>query len=82
MYDFQQFGTIRSFDDSIYTSKISINEAKMDQKNLSDNIADFSEKSKPKSREESNKKQNTSDSVSGLYEGRGLTYNAYRSGVF
>ena len=57
MYDFQQFGTIRSFDDSIYTSKISINEAKMDQKNLLDNIADFSEKSKPKSREENSKKQ-------------------------
>ena len=30
-YDFQQYETIRSFDESIYTSKISIDEAEMDQ---------------------------------------------------
>ena len=29
-YDFQQFQTIRFFDDSIYTGKINIDEAEMD----------------------------------------------------
>ena len=40
-YDFQQFETIISFDDSIYTGKISIDEVEMDQTNLLGNIVDF-----------------------------------------
>ena len=40
------------FSDNIYTGKISINEAKTDQTNLLDNIADFSKKSKPRSKED------------------------------
>ena len=39
IYDFKQLETIRSFGDSIYTGKISVNEADMDQTNLSDDIA-------------------------------------------
>ena len=38
-YDFQQFETIISFDDSAY--KISIDEVEMDQTNLLGNIVDF-----------------------------------------
>ena len=34
IYDFQQFETIKSFGDSIYNDKISIDEADMDQTNL------------------------------------------------
>ena len=33
-YDFQQYGTIRSFGESIYSGKISIHEADVDQTNL------------------------------------------------
>ena len=40
------------FSGNIYTGKISINEAKTDQTNLLDNIADFSKKSKPRSKED------------------------------
>ena len=36
-YDFQQYDTIRSFGESIYTGKINIDEAEMDQCNLSQN---------------------------------------------
>ena len=32
-YDFQQYETIRSFDEIMYTSKINIDEAEMDQSN-------------------------------------------------
>ena len=46
MYDFQQFETTRSFGDSIYTGKISIDEVEMDQTNLLDNIVNFNNKSK------------------------------------
>ena len=40
LYDFQQLET-RSFGDSIYTGKINIDEAEMDQTNLLENMAKF-----------------------------------------
>ena len=48
IYIFQQYDKVRSFGDSIYTGKISIDEAEMDQTNLLKNITDFSDKSRPK----------------------------------
>ena len=41
-YDFQQFETIRYFGVSIYSGKISIDEAEMEQTKLLENIVDFS----------------------------------------
>ena len=52
----------------------------MHKTNLLVDIADFSKKSKPRSRGDNDKIQNTFDSVSALYEE--LTYNAFRSGTF
>ena len=80
--DCQQFERVRSFGDSIYTSKITIDEADMDQTNLLENIATFNNKSKPKTKESKDKKRNTFDSVNALYERRELTLNAFRSGIF
>ena len=86
IHDFQQFETIRSFGDNIYTGKISINAAEVDQTDLLDNIADFSKKAKPGLKEDKNKKQSnfnsTFDFVSALSEGRELTLNVFRSGIF
>ena len=48
IYIFQQYDKVRSFGDSTYTGKISIDEAEMDQTNLLKNITDFSDKSRPK----------------------------------
>ena len=50
LYDFQQFEAIRFFGDSIYTGKINIDEAEMDQTNLLENMIKLSNKSKPKKR--------------------------------
>ena len=47
-YDFQQYETIRSFGDNIYTGKINIDEAEMDQSNLLKNIIGFKNKSRPR----------------------------------
>ena len=47
-YDTQQSETVRSFGDSIYNGKISIDEAEMEQTNLVENIVDFSNKSRPR----------------------------------
>ena len=48
LYDFQQFETIRYFGDSTYTSKIDIDEAEMDQRNLLENMAEINKKSNSK----------------------------------
>ena len=38
IYDFQKYETIKSFGDNIYTGKISIYEAEMDQSNILENV--------------------------------------------
>ena len=80
MYGFQKFETIRSFGDSIYTGKFSIDEAEMDQTNLW--YGKIYKKSKPKLKEGKEKKRNTLDSVNFLYEGHELTLNVFRIGMF
>ena len=59
--DFQQFNTIRSFGDSIYTGKINIDEVERDQGDLFEKITQFNNKHKPKRKEGKNIKQNIFD---------------------
>ena len=54
----------------------------MDRTNLSENMIKFINKSKPKTKEDRDKKRNTFDNVSALYEGQELTLNASRNRVF
>ena len=82
MIDFQQFETRRSFGDSIYTGKTNIDEPERNQRNLLENLVKFNNKSKPKNKEDKDKERNTFNSVNALYEGRGLTTNAFKSGIF
>ena len=70
LYDFQQFETIRSFGHSIYTGKINIQRAEMNQSNLLENIRKFNSKSKLKTKEGKAEKRNTFDSANTLYEGQ------------
>ena len=80
--DFQQYETIRSLRESTYSGKISIYEANMDQTNVLEDMVKIGNKSKPKTKEETHRKQNTFDSVNDLYEGKELTSYAFRNGVF
>ena len=50
IYDFQKFEAIRSFGDNIYTGKISIDEAEINQSNLLENVVEFNNKTRPKKR--------------------------------
>ena len=43
-YDFQQYETIRSFGDSIYIGKISIDEADIDLSSLLDGLKNFNDR--------------------------------------
>ena len=56
IYDFQQFETIKSFGDSIYTGKINRDESEMDQSNLLENMVEFNNKSRLKEKEGKAKK--------------------------
>ena len=80
IYDFKQFEAIRSFGNNICTGQISIDEAEMDQSNLIENKVGSNNKTRPK--KEDKRKKNFFDSISALYEGRELTLNAFRSGIF
>ena len=78
---FQQFEKIRFFVDNIYTCKINVDAAEMDQNNLLNNMLEFNDKSRPKTKEDKSKKSNTYKSVNVLYKGRELTLNAFQSGI-
>ena len=47
-YDFQQYETVRSFGDSIYTGEINTDEVEKDQSNLLENLVERDERSRPK----------------------------------
>ena len=81
-YDFQQYETIRSFGESIYAGKSSTDEAEQYQSNLLENIIEFNEKSRPRTKEGKDKKRNTYESAYVLYERRESTLNAFRSRIF
>ena len=57
MYDFQQFEMIRFFGDNIYTGESSVDEAQMDQGNLSENMVKFNNKTRPKKKNIKKKKE-------------------------
>ena len=48
---------IRSFGESIYTDKINIDEAKMDQNNLIENMLILNEKSRPRKKQDKERKK-------------------------
>ena len=50
IYIYEQFETIRSLGDNIYTWKISIDEAEMDQSNLLEKMTEFNTNARPKER--------------------------------
>ena len=48
---------IKSFDESIYTDKISIDGAKMDQSSLLENMVILNEKSRPRKKQDKERKK-------------------------
>ena len=57
IYDFQQYETIRSFGESIYTHKASIVEAEENQSNLLESLVELNNKSRPKNHKGKDKKK-------------------------
>ena len=65
-YDFQKYTAIRSFGESIYTGKIDIDEAEMDQSNLLKNLVRFNNNSRPRTKEGKDKKRYLSKCICSL----------------
>ena len=72
-----------SFGDSIYTCEITIVEAEEDQSNLINNIVEFNDKSRTKSKMVKIKKEILIGNIAhALYEGWESTFNAFKSLIF
>ena len=56
-YDSQQYDTISSFRDNVYTGKIDIDNADIDQSSLLDGLNDFNDRVRPKNVKNKNKKK-------------------------
>ena len=85
IYDFRVFKTIRYFGDSIYNHKIKIHEANQQQAKLLEYILSFNEKSRPRSYENKNKKNDVFDSAGNLYDDRVwwmIVLRAFKSVLF
>ena len=65
--------------DNIYTGKINIDLVEMDQSNLLENMVEFKDKSRPKTKEDKNKTRYTYETVNVLYEGRKLTQHRLKN---
>ena len=72
---------IRSFGESIFTSKININKDEMGQSNLLENMVKFNDKYRPKNKEDKDRQRNTYESAYAFYEDRELTLNAFTNGI-
>ena len=56
-FEFRMFQTIRSFGNNIYSSKITINKADLEQSDLVEYILNFNNKTRPKNKDDTKKKQ-------------------------
>ena len=81
-YSFKELQT-RSLVETIFSSGIAeVDKANKRQTDLMNNIIDFNSSTKPKSKADKKKKNDTLESVNNLYRGQELVLNAFKSGIF
>ena len=68
---------IRSFGETICAGKTNIHRAEVAKVMIK-----FNSKSRPKAKEDKDKKQHIFNGVNAFYNGQKLTFNAFRSGMF
>ena len=66
VFNFQQFKTIKSFGESIFSCKITLDETDKKQSNLLNNIIYFNSRTKPRVKLDKEKKRNVYGSVNAL----------------
>ena len=81
-YDFRGFKTMRTYDNDIRNTVISLKAANLEQANLLAHVQNFVKNTKPQDSEQKKLKSDVLNSVRALVKGRELMYNAFRSGIF
>ena len=72
----------RSFADNIFRGKVTKSEAEQDHSNLLEDMVEFNNKSRPRTKEGKMKKRNTFEYINALYEVPELTLNVFKSRIF
>ena len=78
-YVFRIFRTIRTFGEDIYNGKITLEGANESQANLVEEIEKFNNKTKPKKKENKEKKDIVNKNLYNFYNGREMVLNTFKS---
>ena len=81
-YDFRIFRTIRTFEKDIYNGKITLEEANESQAKLTEEIYEFMNKTRLKSKKKKEEKETTSKNLYNFYNSREMVLNAFTGIVF
>ena len=81
-YVFRIFRTIRTFGEDIYNGKITLEGANESQANLVEEIEKFNNKTKPKKKENKEKKDIVNKNFYNFYNGREMVLNTFKSKKF
>ena len=81
-YVFRIFRTIRTFGEDIYNGKITLEGANESQANLVEEIEKFNNKTKPKKKENKEKKDIVNKNLYNFYNGREMVLNTFKSKKF
>ena len=81
-YVFRIFRTIRTFGEDIYNGKITLEGANESQANLVEEIEKFNNKTKPKKKENKEKKDIVNKNLYNFYNGREMVVNTFKSKKF
>ena len=81
-YDFRKFKTIRTFGESIYNGKITLEEADESQSDLLGEIKNFNDKTRPQTFKKKQMKEDTLSTLNNFYDAREMVLNDFKSKIF
>ena len=81
-YDFTKFNAIRTFGEDIYNGKITLEEADEDQSDLTDEINEFTKKTRLKSDKKKRKREIVKENLYNFFEAREMVLNVFESKIF
>ena len=81
-YDFRKFKAIRTFGESIYNGKITLEEADESQSDLLGEIKNFNDKTRPQNFKKKQMKEDTLGTLNNFYDAREMVLNGFKSKIF
>ena len=79
--DFRKFKKIRTFGESIYNGKITLEEADESQSDLLGEIKNFNDKTRPQTFKKKQMKEDTLSTLNNFYDAREMVLNGFKSKV-